>query len=54
MWVGRSQIEGTNFQAAIEAAPEEEYKMEWVHRTLVAYMKTMSQKLSGGVENETE
>jgi hypothetical protein len=54
MWVGRSRIEGTSFQAAIEAATEEEYMMEWVHRTLVAYTKTMPQKLSGGVENETE
>jgi hypothetical protein len=55
MWVGRSRIEGTSLsQAAIEAATEEGYMMEWAHKTLAAYMKTMPQKLSGGVENETE
>lgn len=44
----------TSFQAAIEAATEEEYMMEWVHRMLVVYMKLMPQKVSVGVASETE
>lgn len=53
--MGRSRIEVTSFHwAAIEAATEEGYMMERVHRTLVVYMKKMPQKVPAGVANETE